>query len=707
MKTMPWLTGAALAFWGWQIGYWWLGLPAAVILEGGRLARWEWELTAADYRRIWDLSAALFATLAVYCYTSEELLNAAHAFLRWLPLAFFPMILAQWFGPLEKIDYRVFSWWLRYRQRSGSGGVTGALNIAPLYFAGCLFAASAAGMTRPTIVWFYAGFTLLLAGALWQIRPRRASPWIWLAALAIAVLGGYEGHRRLHDLQAVAENALGNWIATWGQKDADPGESRTAIGQIGKIKLSGRIAWRLETRPGRPAPELLRQASYNAYRKESWYSTVKSFVPATLATNDGDLWLLSDKATTAQVSLAGYLPRGRGLLPLPAGAANVRHLVGGELEFNSLGTVRVKGGPTFVQFQTDYGPAGSLDGPPQDEDTRVPESETHTLAGIVKELGLERKTPREALDALQRFFEEGFRYTTFLAANDRREPQITPLGDFLLHNRAGHCEYFATATVLLLRQAGIPARYTTGYTVREARGHDKYLVRERHAHAWCRVYRKDQTAWEDFDTTPATWLAIEDARASLTQPIADFFSGLWYEFSKWRYGAANARQYVLAVLGLATGVLALQILLQRRRRKPAAPPAPTPDGPRAGDDSGYYRIERFLADLGWGRRAAETPRQWQARLRESTRGNRDAEGAARLGKDGQRAPAIAPCSQDQPSPPLGGAALDALDGILRLHYRHRFDPRGLGPEEKRALREQSRAWLERAQSGHYKQVPPS
>ena len=705
MKTMPWLTGAALAFWGCQTGYWWLGLLAAAILEGGRLARWEWDLTAADYRRIWDLSAALFATLAVYCYTSEELLNAAHAFLRWLPIAFLPMILAQWFGPLEKIDYRVFSWWLRYRHRTGDS--TGALNIAPLYFAGCLFAASAAGMTRPTIVWFYAGFTLLVAGALWQIRPQRSSPWIWLAALAVAALAGYEGHRRLHDLQAVAETALGNWIATWGQKDPDPVESRTAIGQIGKIKLSGRIVWRLEARAGRSAPELLRQASYNSYRKESWYSTTKSFAPATLATNESDMWILSEKTPSDQVSLEGFIPRGQGLLPLPSGAASVRHLPSAELEINTLGAVRVKGSPAFVQFRADYGPAGSLDGPPDDEDIRVPDGETDTLAGIVKELGLDRKTPREALLTLERFFEDGFRYTTFLASNNRRDPHLSPLGDFLVNKKAGHCEYFATATVLLLRQAGIPARYATGYAVHETRGKDKYLVRERHAHAWCRVYRKDQEAWDDFDTTPATWSAIEDARASLTQPIADLFSWLWYEFSKWRYGAASARNYVLAVLVVAAVVLALQILLQRRRKKPSAPPSPNPDRPWAGDDSGYYQIERFMADLGWGRLTTETPRQWQARLTENALGIRDAQGAENPKTDGKRASEITPPTQDNSSAPVGKAALDALDAILRLHYRYRFDPQGLRLEEKQALRERSRDWLEHARSGHYKQAPPS
>ena len=46
---------------------------------------------------------------------------------------------------------------------------------------------------------------------------------------------------------------------------------------------------------------------------------------------------------------------------------------------------------------------------------------------------------------------------TSIDANQRRYP--LPLKTFLLTHRRGHFEYFATAGVMLLRAAGIPARY--------------------------------------------------------------------------------------------------------------------------------------------------------------------------------------------------------------------------------------------------------
>ena len=87
----------------------------------------------------------------------------------------------------------------------------------------------------------------------------------------------------------------------------------------------------------------------------------------------------------------------------------------------------------------------------------------------------------------------------------------TPLTRFLLTSRSGHCEYFATATVLLLRQLGIPARYAVGYYVHEPAG-SGYVVRERDAHAWCLAWNRQTGSWDDFDTTPASWVAIEGAQ---------------------------------------------------------------------------------------------------------------------------------------------------------------------------------------------------
>ena len=101
-------------------------------------------------------------------------------------------------------------------------------------------------------------------------------------------------------------------------------------------------------------------------------------------------------------------------------------------------------------------------------------------------------------------------------------------------SRAGHCEYFATATVLALRAAGIPARYATGYAVQDWGELEKaYVVRRRHAHAWALAYVDG--AWEVVDTTPASWLPLESANPPWWINGYDLWHWLSHMYSKWRW----------------------------------------------------------------------------------------------------------------------------------------------------------------------------
>lgn len=77
-----------------------------------------------------------------------------------------------------------------------------------------------------------------------------------------------------------------------------------------------------------------------------------------------------------------------------------------------------------------------------------------------------------------------FTYTLDL---ERRDKTIDPTEDFVLNTRAGHCQRFATALVLMLRSQGIPCQMVLGYRGCEGRGDGWYDVREDHAHAWAEV----------------------------------------------------------------------------------------------------------------------------------------------------------------------------------------------------------------------------
>lgn len=78
-----------------------------------------------------------------------------------------------------------------------------------------------------------------------------------------------------------------------------------------------------------------------------------------------------------------------------------------------------------------------------------------------------------------------------------------PVGDFLLEERRGHCEYFASALVVMCQYRGIPARLATGYLGGDYNAvGGYYVVRQRYAHAWAEVYVPGED-WVLYDPTPA------------------------------------------------------------------------------------------------------------------------------------------------------------------------------------------------------------
>jgi len=76
-----------------------------------------------------------------------------------------------------------------------------------------------------------------------------------------------------------------------------------------------------------------------------------------------------------------------------------------------------------------------------------------------------------------------------------------PVDWFLFDLREGFCNYYASAEVILLRSAGIPARLAVGYAQGERQaGSNVYLVNQRDAHAWPEVYFPD-IGWVEFEPT--------------------------------------------------------------------------------------------------------------------------------------------------------------------------------------------------------------
>lgn len=91
---------------------------------------------------------------------------------------------------------------------------------------------------------------------------------------------------------------------------------------------------------------------------------------------------------------------------------------------------------------------------------------------------------------------------------------------FLEDAERGYCVHFATAAVVLLRAAGIDARYVSGYMVKTNAGQTAELTGE-NAHAWAEYYLPSLDTWVVLEATPAdTNAAREPAPAPETETTA-------------------------------------------------------------------------------------------------------------------------------------------------------------------------------------------
>ena len=81
-------------------------------------------------------------------------------------------------------------------------------------------------------------------------------------------------------------------------------------------------------------------------------------------------------------------------------------------------------------------------------------------------------------------------------------PGQDPLEYFLFTNKAGYCQYFATAMADMLRTLGVPTRLVNGYGPgRYDAKENKDVVRELDAHTWPEVYFPGY-GWIPFEPTP-------------------------------------------------------------------------------------------------------------------------------------------------------------------------------------------------------------
>lgn len=633
------LAGAALLFWGWQTGMPLFAAALALAVEAPRLLRLRLEIQPRDYGRFADLCVVLLLGQGLYLYLTPQEDSPLLTLGQWLPLTLAPLALAAALGGSGEVAIPAFFSSLR-RRRSLQARRPLRLPALAIFVLAALFAAGC-GNTRSPL--FYPAAALLAGWWLLGLRPRRFPAWVWGVALLVTVMLGYAGQWGIHN----AQEAVRHWV------QRDPFKATTAVGQVGEVKMSGRIIFRV--RPSWAVhgtlerPLLLREAVYDFFDGHYWHATEAGFDPLDpLPGSGGASWLLRDYAKPPAGGLGEphsleifQFFRWRGaLLHMPRGAQRIDDLPGQGLAQNRLGAVRVKRAPGLAAYTVQAVPGAPVDAPPTPVDRVAPPKERALLEAIVARLALDELSAKQKAERIRLYFMNNFTYSVQL---ERQRPDLSPLTEFLLHSRAGHCEYYAMAAVFLLRQAGIPARYALGHAVHEYDPDEQlFLVRERDAHTWALAWLDG--GWQPLDATPPVWLEADAKGAGWLEAISDLQQRLAFSFARWRWLGQDAqtRRILLWTAGPLLVFLLVRLarsLRLRRRGKAAA-------------SMEFAKVEARLAK-----------------------------------QKGPRAPAE----------PLEGylrrTGATELLPALRLYYAARFDPQGLPPEDQRHMRALIDAWL--------------
>lgn len=251
-------------------------------------------------------------------------------------------------------------------------------------------------------------------------------------------------------------------------------------------------------------------------------------------------------------------------------------------------------------------------------------------ARFQSQASLRNANASEQVQALLRHIrQENYRYTL----NPGKPSTATPhlIDDFWLNQRAGFCEHYASAMVVVLRAIGIPSRMVVGYHGAELNPVDgQWVVRNSHAHAWVEYWQADR-GWLRADPTNAvaperverpaanaTGANLPAGLGRVTPDLIKRWRANWeavdHRWNVWVLQYSNEQQrslmkslgwrspdteqlVVLIGSGMATLALVSALWMAARNRPAKVPPWQALEA----------RVDRALSQSGWPRPPGPTP----------------------------------------------------------------------------------------------------
>ena len=221
----------------------------------------------------------------------------------------------------------------------------------------------------------------------------------------------------------------------------------------------------------------LRERDYDVYTGTAW-----------IATPDRKEKFTSGKTAVGSLTIATYSTRSN--LFVPYYSTSGLELVGGALENED----------NLQQYR--YTLSKEISGKtslPGAKYKALPAETKAWATEIVEKLRDGVESEPELVYVIQTYVRSSASYNTTAVRMDADHTDFARW--FLEECDTGYCVHYATAATVLLRAAGIPARYVEGYTVNCKKGTD-VPVSKQEAHAWVEYYDTTSKAWFVLEVTP-------------------------------------------------------------------------------------------------------------------------------------------------------------------------------------------------------------
>ena len=309
----------------------------------------------------------------------------------------------------------------------------------------------------------------------------------------------------------------------------------------GNRNVALRVQYSDDVLIGDPINLRFKGATYDRYENRNWFRTPQQFkaLEPKASPSVGRLFALGGEQEVVNTATMFMEPLNSVSLIVPVEALSVYMDRNTALGIDPGGAVVVPIRPLEpvrydIELSAEPAIHARLDPNPESDLSALdPGGLTQAIEDLAREVMVEGSL-EDRIDRLEQHLLTQYDYTLdFLGRTGEN-----PLEDFLFVYKSGHCEFFASAMVLMLRSQGIPARFVTGFLGAELNPIEGYfVVRQQNAHAWVEAYTEGR-GWQIYDPTPPDGRPTV-AQQSLSLLVSQVYDYITFRWDRWvlTYGA--------------------------------------------------------------------------------------------------------------------------------------------------------------------------